>query len=278
MTDLTDITQLKQILKAHNLWLKKGLGQHFLIDKKVLDKIIEEAKLTKTDKVVEIGPGIGTLTTQLCQNAGEVLAIEQDRGLAEVLKKICPFRNLKIKIDNALFVIPDIFYQNYKVVANLPYSIVSPTIRLFLTSHNKPEMMVLLVQKEVAQRLVAKPGDSARGILTVILEFFATSSIVETVPKEAFFPIPQVESAILKIVLDKKPPKEIEEKAFIRLIKIGFGQKRRQIHNSLSSGLRLDTEKIGKILKKSEISPQLRAEDLTLEQWLEIYKNFKKDF
>jgi len=276
MLDLTNLSQLKQFLHDSHLWLNKKLGQNFLIDREVLADIVKTSQLSKDDTVVEIGPGVGTLTQELCKNAGEVLAIEKDRGLAAILAKSCKDDNLKILVDNALFAIAKIHFKRYKVVANLPYNISSPTLRFFLEKPNKPQMLVLLLQKEVAQRLTAKPGDSNRGILTVMLEFYARAEIIRSVPSTAFFPIPKVDSAIIKIDTNVKRPQNINEEIFFRLVKLSFQQKRRQIHNSLSSGLRLDAGKTGEILAKAGISPVLRSEDLTLDDWLRLYENLPK--
>lgn len=291
--NLTDKETLISFLKFHNLYLHKSLGQNFLVDRGVLEKILEISDLKKNDVVVEIGPGVGTLTLEIAPQVKEMLVIEKDRKIGEILQKTLGkghIKNVKIKIDNALFVIPEIFYPKYKVISNLPYNIVSPTLRLFLQKENKPEELVLMVQKEVAQRITAPPGSSSRGFLTVLVEFYTHATLVQEVSKTSFFPIPQVESAIVKIdmrqenrpigrkappdLLSSYPP--IDELRFFRLVKAGFSQKRRQVHNALSGSLNIPSNKITGILKESQISPQKRAEELALSDWLDLYHNLKR--
>jgi len=291
MIDLTDKNSLITFLRSHHLFAKKSWDQHFLINKEILHKVVESAQLTEKDTVVEIGPGVGTLTYELIKNAGLVVAIEKDRNLARILKlKMFGFAKdffvkgdqivnckLKIIVDNAVFAIPRLILpQNYKVVANLPYGITSPVIRLFLEKEPAPEMMVLMVQKEVAERLVAKPGDSDRGLLTLLVEMFGQAEIVQKVPASSFWPEPKVESAIIKISKLNPPAggKKEDQEKIIKLAKIGFAHKRQQIHNALKS-LNLPQDKISKIFKKARIDGALRAEDLSLEDWRRLKKTIE---
>jgi 16S rRNA (adenine1518-N6/adenine1519-N6)-dimethyltransferase len=292
MIDLTDKNSLITFLRSHHLFAKKSWDQHFLINKEILHKVVESAQLTEKDTVVEIGPGVGTLTYELIKNAGLVIAIEKDRNLARILKlKMFGFAKdffvkgdqivnckLKIIVDNAVFAIPRLILpQNYKVVANLPYGITSPVIRLFFEKEPAPEMMVLMVQKEVAERLVAKPGDSNRGFLTLLVEMYGQAEIVQKVPASSFWPVPKVESAIIRVQRtessDQQIKKEDQEK-IIKLAKIGFAHKRQQIHNALKS-LNLPQDKISKIFKKARIDGALRAEDLSLEDWRRLKKTIE---
>lgn len=307
--DLTNLQTIKSILKENHLWAKHRLGQNFLVAKPPLITLIEAADLTDKDVVIEIGPGLGTLTQELAKKAKLVLAIEKDPQLAKWLRTYFKnYENIKIIHDDILrfpisnfhpstplgvkFLIsnqfpnvqlpiskpaskPDNYLSNYKVISNLPYNITSPVIRKFLEADHKPQMMVLMVQKEVAERICAQPGDSSRGILTVMVEFYSQAEIIELVPRENFWPAPKVDSAIIKIseIRAKKYP--CDPCQFFRLVKAGFSAKRRQIHNSLAGSLRLPKNQILAILKEAKINPQLRAEDLSLDQWVKLYEEIR---
>ena len=256
---------------------KKYLGQHFLKNSAVLPLIIEAAELTKEDTVLEIGSGTGILTEELAKHAGEVLAVEKDFELVELLKKNVKAKNVKIVHQDALFFTPDILGP-YKVVANIPYNITSPLIRKFIESTPRPELLVLMVQKEVAERITAKAGNRERGLLTIIVEFYATAEIIAQVPRTDFYPVPEVDSAIIKI--RPKGDEAIrglggEPKQFFAVVKAGFSAKRQQIHNSLAATMRLPKDQVRDILKRSSIDPQKRAEDLTLEDWVNLTKTFE---
>ncbi len=252
---------------------KKYLGQHFLKNLAVLPLIIEAANLSKSDTVLEIGSGTGILTEELTKHAKEVYAVEKDFELIELLKKNVKAKNLKIVHQDALFFSPE-FIGPYKVVANIPYSITSPLIRKFIEHEPHPQLLVLMVQKEVAERITAKAGESARGLLTIIVEFYAMAKIVAQVPRGDFYPVPAVDSAVIKIVPKEKLP-ESEPKQFFAIVKAGFAAKRQQIHNSLAATLRLPKDQVRDILKRSSIDPTKRAEDLTLDDWINLTKTFE---
>lgn len=270
--DLTDITDIKKILKAFGAYSKKDLGQHFLIDEGALDTILDTASLKSTDKVVEVGPGMGVLTRELCKRVKQVYAIEIDRTMIQVVKTAClRYKNLEVKnLDILKFDTSDL--GNYKVVSNLPYYITSPTIRYFLESNNKPEELVLLVQKEVADRICAKP--SRMSILAVSVQFYGDPVYIATVPRTSFFPAPQVDSAILKIKIYNRPLFDVDPQVFFRIVKAGFGEKRKQLINSLSGGLMLNKETIEEILLKANVNKEARAEALSLTDWHNIYKSY----
>lgn len=278
--ELTNIGTIKSILTKNNLWTKKNLGQNFLVSKNVLNRIVDSAKISDDDTVVEIGPGLGVLTEELSKNAKLVLAIEKDYDLVEFLRRrFKSHKNVKIIHGDVLTYDLELMAYGYKIVANLPYNITSPVIRKFLEAENKPSEMIIMVQKEVGERLVAKPSNSDRGILTVMIEFYGYAEIIDIVKRICFWPIPNVDSAIIKIILKQKnrgteEPKNlgtIDPISFMRLVKIGFSQKRRQIHHPLSSGLHLSKVEISDILKATNIEPTLRAEDLRLEDWKKLY-------
>lgn len=273
--------ELVKTLKENRLWAKKALGQNFLISRKTLDKIIEAAKIISDDTIVEIGPGLGVLTEELGRHAKLVLAIEKDYQFVEYLRRrFKNYKNIKIIHDDILrLAIGDMRLANYKVVANLPYNIASPVIRKFLeNSSSQLESMTLMVQKEVAERICAKPEDSNRGVLTVMVEFYAQPEIIEIVDKSCFWPVPSVDSAIIKLKIKNEKLKtttknsKIDPKIFFRIVKAGFSQKRRQIHHPLQSNLHLEKPAIYDILKKAKINPMLRAEDLNLEDWMGLYR------
>lgn len=254
---------------------KKYLGQHFLLNEKIADRIIAAADLKDENMVLEIGPGTGILTERLAQRAKEVWAIEKDYDLVTKLRnRYKNYKNLKLIHQDALWFDLSLL-ENYKVVANLPYSITSPLIRKFIEGDNKPETMVLMVQKEVAERICAKPGDSARGLLTIIVEFYADAKILFEVSRKEFYPQPKVDSAIIKLKI-KNQISKINQKEFFRVVKAGFSSKRRQIHNSLAATLRLPKDQVLELLKKAGIEPMHRAEDLSLQDWDRLAESYQE--
>ncbi|MDO8507547.1 MAG: 16S rRNA (adenine(1518)-N(6)/adenine(1519)-N(6))-dimethyltransferase RsmA [bacterium] len=273
--DLTNILELKKLLKTYGAWPNKDLGQHFLTDKNVLEKMIETADLNKNDVVVEVGPGIGIMTKELAKRAKKVHAIEIDPKIAEILSTICvQYPNLKIVRGDIRDFDPK-GIGRYKVVANLPYYITSHIIKKFLEEKNKPETITVLIQREVAERICAKPGRMS--ILAVAVQFYGIPEIKELVSPLAFFPSPKVYSAILKIKVFKEPLFEgVNTKAFFRLVKAGFGEKRKMLANSMSGGLGIEKELAEKLLRGAGVEPMLRAERLSLDDWRRIYLVFTK--
>jgi len=258
---------------------KKHLGQNFLINESILPTIIKAAEIKPDDVVIEVGPGTGILTEKLLKAGAKVFAIEKDFDLiAGLTQKFGNNKNLKIVHQDALF-FDETTFDKYRVVANLPFNVAAPLIRKFLESSNQPEMMVLMVQKEVAEKIVAKPGDSERGILTLSVEFYGNAEIIADVSKNSFKPMPKVDAAVIKIKPKKLHlsggGKSVESKLFFRIVKAGFAAKRQQIHNSLAATLRLPKDQVKNILTRSSIDPQLRAEDLTLKDWINLCKTFK---
>ncbi len=274
--NLTDITDIKKTLKAFGAHTKKDLGQHFLIDEKALDKIVEGADISKSDLIVEVGPGMGILTRELCKQANQVIAIELDKTMLSVVKTACiKYANLKVEnLDILKFDTSGL--KSYKVVSNLPYYITSPTIRMFLEAENKPDEMVILVQREVAERIAAKPGRMS--ILAISVQYYGNPSIVDIVPRTSFFPAPKVDSAILKIKIYKKPLFDVDKKLFFRIVKSGFSVKRKQLINSLSGGLGLSRMKTERWLVGAGISPQMRAEALSMTEWHSLYLKYQELF
>lgn len=259
---------------------KKQLGQNFLKNPEIARKMTVAAAIIQSDTIIEVGPGTGILTEELVKTGAKIFAVEKDFDLIEKLKRnVGEPKNLKIVHQDALWFDHSTIDGNYKVVANIPYNITSPLIRKFIESENKPEMMVLMVQKEVAERITAKPGDSNRGYLTLIVEFYAAAKILFEVSRNEFYPVPKVDSAVIKITTKKHhlrgDSKQVQPEFFFKIVKAGFSSKRQQIHNSLAATLRLEKNVVLDILSKAKIEPTLRAEDLTLEQWIELYRIIK---
>lgn len=273
--DLGEIRKIKEILKMFGASPNTDLGQHFLVEKKYLDQIIEAAEPLDTGKVLEIGPGMGVLTKELSAKSKEVIAIEVDTRMVEILKTICAkCTNLTVKtMDVRAFDPTEI--GDYKIVANLPYYITSLILRKFLEEKNKPKEMVLLMQKEVAQRVCATPNRMS--LLSVSIQFYGSPKLIGIVPREAFYPTPQVDSAIVKITTYKTPIfNDVDTERFFNLVKAGFSEKRKQLGNSLLGLSTSGKEEVAEMLGSVGINPERRAETLSLEEWRKIYKEFYK--
>lgn len=257
------------LLRRHHLHAHKGLGQNFLQDPFALEAIVEAAEIQPTDKVLEIGPGLGSLTRYLAVSAKEVIAVELDEKLIPPLKTVlAPYQNVHMIQGDILKLAPnDLIAENdYLVVANIPYYITSAVIRHLLESEPKPRRIVLTIQKEVAQRICARPGDMS--LLALSVQVYGAPRIAAQIPAEAFFPAPKVDSAVL--VVDIYPAPLIKEELlgkFFRLVKAGFSQKRKTLRNSLSSGLHISPTHAAELLTRANIDPQRRAETLSIDEW-----------
>lgn len=252
---------------------KKSLGQHFLKDQRVVEKMVETGRITPQDTILEIGPGLGILTKELTKSpAKKIIACEKDDAIFEFLKKEVKQKNLSIVNKDALILIPNLeATPPLKVISNLPYNISSPVIISLLTvCPVLPEKMILMLQKEVAQRLTAKPGDSNRGILTVFLELFGSVKIIEKLSPHQFYPPPQVSSSVVLIDDIKMPT--VERKHAFKIIKTAFSKKRKKIKNSLFASLKIDSKKMQEICIKAGITTDLRPEDLDILQWRPLIK------
>lgn len=251
---------------------KKSLGQHWLRDRDTLAYIADAADITKRDTVLEIGPGLGTLTSELLRRAGKVIAVEFDEELARKLPGQFPGKNLEVIQSDILSFDLSTLPKGYKVVANVPYYITSKIIELLMTASNKPATTVLLVQKEVAERLAAEPGDMS--ILAVSAQLFAEVTLGDVVPAELFTPPPKVDSAVVILETRSGPLVEAQnEKAFFRLVKAGFSAKRKKIRSSLSGGLGLSKEQVETYLQHANISGDIRAEELAMGDWISLLKS-----
>ena len=279
-----NLKEIKKLIKDYKLKPAKAKGQNFLINHEVLKKIAKTANLTKNDYILEIGPGFGILTEALLKSSKKVLAVELDKRLAYFLKqKFKGQKNLEIleadilKIKN-FDLAKKLGNQKYKIVANLPYAISKPVLKKFLTYEPKPELMVVLLQKEVAEKIVAQSGKMS--LLSLSVQFYGQAKIIDYVAKQNFYPQPQVESAILKIKINQTLPAEIsriknfEEKKFWQIVKIGFSSPRKQLQNNLSAGLKLDKHIVKDKLKLAKLEENIRPEDLTFKNWADIYQQF----
>ncbi len=345
------VTEIKQFLSENQTWAKKSFGQHFLVDENVLSKIVATAELSKSDRVLEIGPGLGVLTDQLIERAGEVVAIEADRFLASCLAKkyqtlqhVIPVKagiqglektgsqiksgmtekddfglstfNFQLIEGDALKVIDSLEFKRgfrskpYKVIANIPYSITSKLLRLLLEEY-QPTSITFLVQKEVAERVCAKPGRMS--LLSLSVQYFGTPKIIATVPAGAFWPQPKVESAILHIKLttihtpacrqagksihredtenltlptseESEPTSEVftgknnetmkqSSNELFKLARIGLGSKRKMLAHNLSTGLSLPREEIVDIIKSVGLKETVRAQELSVKEWEELSRS-----
>lgn len=254
---------------------KKSLGQHWLRDREVLSGIAESAELSISDMVLEIGPGLGTLTGELLKRAGKVIAVELDSDLAKKLPGQFPGKNLEVI--NADFLEYDLssLPSGYKVVANVPYYITGKIIQKLTTASNKPSVVVLLVQKEVAERLAAKPGDM--GVLSVSAQLFADVSLGEIVPAELFTPPPKVDSQVVVMRIRQKTLLDgIDQSLFFRVVKAGFSAKRKKLRSSLSGGLGISKTEAEKRLIMAGIDPNSRAESLAISDWLNLAQKVDK--
>ena len=274
--ELTSISNIKSLLKKHNAVPSKRFGQNFLIDKNIIKKILNQAKLGSKDIVLEIGPGIGTMTRELAKKAQKIIAVEKDPKMIEILKETTQdFQNIEIiNADIMKYEVPKIKYRDYKVVANLPYYITSPVIRKLLETENKPKEIILMVQKEVAQRICARPPKT--NLLAISVQFYAKPKIISYVSKKAFYPKPKVDSAIIHLKISKQNSK-IDREKFFKIVKAGFSHPRKQLANNLLKeldflGKEINKEKIIALLAKKGILATQRPETLLLKNWIELTK------
>ena len=261
------------ICKRFDIKMSKKLGQNFLIKRGIVDEIVHAAELTVGEPVLEVGPGIGTLTQGLAQSGADVTAIELDRRLLEVLDTtLASYDNVRIIHGDVLKLdVPTIMNQKrFKVVANLPYYITTPIIMSLLESKLPIERLVVMVQKEVALRMVAKPGTKDYGALSVAVQYYTEPDIVLDVPPKSFLPAPAVTSSVIRCILRNKPPVDvIDEKLFFRVVKAGFAQRRKTFSNTMkTTGLTRD--RIEELLAKANIDGQRRGETFTLQEFADV--------
>jgi len=256
------------LLREHGLRPSKKLGQNFLQDPVILDKIVSIADVQETDTVLEIGPGLGSLTRHLAVNAKDVVAVEIDKKIIPALRtSLSGYANTKIVQSDILEISPSEIIQtpDYLVVANIPYYITSAILRHLLENDPRPSRMILTIQQEVAERICATKKMS---LLALSVQVFGQPTIAEKIPAEAFYPPPNVDSAVIRITLYDEPriPSALLDD-FFKLAKAGFSQKRKTLRNALSGGLRISTADVETLLAKAELDPRRRAETLSLDEW-----------
>ena len=259
---------------------KKSLGQNFLRDKQILSKIIEAADLGADDPVFEIGPGEGSLTEELLKKSKKVVAIEIDQRLADKLRKRFKDKKNFELIDRDILKInlpklveeQKLETEGYKVVANIPYYITSPIIRLFLETKYPPRVMILMVQKEVAERICADAGQMS--LLAASVQYYAEPELLFYVDKKAFYPIPEVDSAVIRITHNLRHIAKEESKKFFRIIRAGFSAKRKTLSNNLSASLKINKKVVEGILEEADIAPNSRAQELSVEDWKKLFRLF----
>ena len=261
------------ICKRFDIKMSKKLGQNFLIKRGIVDEIVYAAELMPGEPVLEVGPGIGTLTQGLAQSGADVTAIELDRRLLDVLDTtLASYDNVRIVHGDVLKLdVPTIMnHKPFKVVANLPYYITTPIIMSLLESKLPIERLVVMVQKEVALRMVAKPGTKDYGALSVAVQYYTEPDIVLDVPPKSFLPAPAVTSSVIRCVLRDKPPVDvIDEKLFFRVVKAGFAQRRKTFSNTMKT-TGLSKDKIEELLVKANIDGQRRGETFTLQEFADV--------
>ena len=257
---------------------KKSLGQHFLVDRRILSRIVGAADLSETDTVVEIGPGRGLLTGELSAKAGRLVAVELDRDLASALSakyEALPHVTVICADGREIDIGSLAGESSYKFVANLPYYAASPIIRRFLEATHSPEIMVVMVQREVAERMTASPGHMS--LLSVAIQLYGVPKIVCKVPPGAFRPPPKVSSAVLRIDVHPRPILELEsETEFFKVVRAGFSAPRKQLRNTLIQGLSMEPGRSEKVLATAGIDPTRRPQTLDLADWGRIYEAFSQ--
>jgi 16S rRNA (adenine1518-N6/adenine1519-N6)-dimethyltransferase len=270
--DLTDPRVVRRILRQHGLRPNKGFGQHLLVDRSALEALVAAAELGPHDAVLEVGAGMGVLTVALAERAGRVVAVELERDILPVLRETTErFTNVEIVPRNLLEVQPDeVFGQTpYKLVANLPYYITAPTLRHFLEAANRPTRLVVMVQREVAARLVAAPGDLS--LLGVSVQFYGRPSLVRVVPAASFYPPPQVDSAIVRVDVYPEPPLDPATRELLfGIAHAGFAERRKQLHNTLARNLKTPRATVAAWLAAAGIDSARRAETLSVEDWVRL--------
>jgi len=277
------MSELKGLLRQHDVRADKRLGQHFLVDRGILRSIAAAADLTSGDTVIEVGPGTGLLTTELCALAGEVIAVELDPRMVDMLREsLTGVDNLTVVQADILTLPPAELLSShsrlrpkaYKVVANLPYYITSPVLRHFLHATRPPLLMVVMVQDEVGRAMAARPGDMS--LLSVSVQAFAVPSVVRRVMAHSFHPRPKVDSLVLRLDALAAPSIGIAEaEAFLDFVGSGFHSPRKQLHNSFGHGLTLPRERIQDMLSQGAVDSTRRPETLAVDEWVRLWRIYR---
>jgi len=272
--------EVKALLQQYGLRPRKELGQNFLINARVLEIILAAAEVGTQDTVLEVGSGLGVLTQALAEQARRVVTVEVDKQLVEILQhRLRRFPNVEIVLGDILTLDICQLLQDkhahrispYKVVANIPYYITSALLRHFLEASIRPQLIVLMVQKEVAQRIVAKPGQMS--LLAISVQFYGRPKIVAHVSASSFYPVPEVDSTIVRIDPHEQLALADDDIApFFQVVRAGFAQRRKQLHNALTHGLHLSAEQITEAMLEAGIERQRRAQTLSVSEWVQLYR------
>ena len=276
----SSLEETKSILKKYNITANKKLGQNFLISDEVINEIINASEVNKTDLVIEIGPGLGTLTSKLLEKAGKVIAIELDTKMLKILQdRFFLYKNFVLlnadvlKVDlNTLIAENKGELNNVKIVANLPYYITTPIVMKLLEEKIPVDSITVMVQKEVADRLTALPGEKLSGAITYTVNYYAEASKIIFVDRNNFIPAPEVDSEVIKLKIRQEPAVNVKnEKVFFRLIKESFSHRRKTLVNGLeNSGMFKDKEQIKQLLEKMNLETNVRGENLSINQFAEL--------
>jgi 16S rRNA (adenine1518-N6/adenine1519-N6)-dimethyltransferase len=267
--------EIEEIFNRYNLKPKKIFGQNFLIDEEVADELLKTDFDIENRQVLEVGPGLGVLTKRLAEEARKVIAVEIDDRLAQIIRRRLTSSNLEVINQDILQFDLSSLKPGYLIISSLPYSISSPFVKKIILDSNKPKFMNLLLQKEVASRLAAPPGSSERGILSVVCQLFYDIKVVKTVKSKSFYPAPKVDSAVISFKLKDEIIQVDDINKFMDLVACGFRHRRKKLINSLT-GSNIDISKtdLESAFKKSKIDFSSRAQNLTNNQWLELYQLF----
>ena len=277
---MSSLEETRYILKKYNIKANKRLGQNFLINDNVIESIVKAAEVTEENLIIEIGPGLGTLTSKLLEKAGKVIAVELDENMIKILEdRFKLYKNFYLINEDILKIdLKELIASNLnnlkkvKIVANLPYYITTPIIMKLLEDKLAIDSITVMVQKEVADRITARPGDKLSGAITYSVNYYAETEKVILVGKESFIPSPEVDSEVIKLNIRKEPPVNVEnEEIFFKLIKASFMQRRKTLQNALTnSGIVTDKEVVRKVFDKMNLKPDIRGEKLTIEEFARL--------
>lgn len=272
MLDLTNPKTINSLLAKQHARTKKRLGQHLLISKRTIDKIVTAAHLTKESTVLEIGPGVGVLTVALATQSKKVISVEMDTDMVSAVSEVLlaeSITNVEVLHQDALDFSPSTLKpHSYQIVANLPYQITSPVLWKFLhEEEHTPESLVVMIQKEVAERIIATPGDMS--LLSVLVQYYTDAKIVCNAPRAQFFPPPRVDSSVISLTYKESLP-NVDHQKFIAMVKAGFSNKRKMLKNNLATVINSKT--LGDQIKQATGNEKSRAQELSIEQWVKLYK------
>ena len=268
---------VRSLLRRYGFRPRKKLGQNFLVDEDILDRTADVAEVGPAEEVLEIGPGLGTLTLRLAERAGRVVAVELDAELARIVEEtVAGHDNVTVVHQDILRFSPAAYFRPraYKVIGNLPYYVTSPILRHFLENECPPSLMVMMLQREVAERITARAGEMS--LLAVSVQLYAEPKIVRLVDAGAFYPPPKVDSALLRLDLLPKPAVDVNRERFFAVVSAGFSQPRKQLHNALSQRFWMHPGQATELLREVGIDPRRRAETLSLEEWAELARAFER--